>query len=132
VFIGVIKERMGSHPLNLGLRFVLELLVLASSSYWVWVSLTGWKRNIFVILLPIIIGAVWGCFAVPNDPSRAGSAVIPIPGLFRLALELTIFGAGVWFLYQSNLVTSSWIFAAIVTAHYLASHDRIAWLFKQR
>jgi len=123
---------MGSHPLNLILRFVLELVVLTSSSYWAWINLSGWTRTLFVITLPLAIGAVWGCFNVPNDPSRSGGAVIPIPGLFRLALELVIFGTGVWFLYRSNLVTCSWLFAIIVGLHYVASHDRVTWMLKQK
>lgn len=122
---------MGSHPLNLGLRFVLELIVLASACYWVWSSQTGWQRNALIVLLPVLLAAVWGCFAVPNDPSRSGQAVIAISGIHRLILELTVFFIGFWFLYHSNLNTLSWLFAIAVIIHYVISYDRIAWLIKQ-
>lgn len=122
---------MGSHPLNLGLRFILELVVLASSCYWVWSSQNGLKRSLLIVILPVCIATVWGCFAVPNDPSRSGKTVVATNGLLRLAIEIIIFGIGFWFLYQSNLIVLSWLFALTVIVHYIISYDRISWLIQQ-
>jgi len=74
---------------------------------------------------------VWGCFAVPNDPSRSGQTIVPINGLLRLAIEIIIFGIGAWFLYRSNLMVVSWFFALTVIVHYIISYDRISWLIQQ-
>jgi len=122
---------MGSHPINLGLRFLLEMIVLFSSGYWVWMSQTDWKKYILVIGLPVLIAVIWGCFAVPNDPSRSGKTVVAVPGYLRLAIEIVVFGAGVWFIYKSNFVTLAGLFAGIVLIHYLISYDRITWLLRQ-
>lgn len=84
-----------------------------------------------VIGLPILIAAIWGCFAVPNDPSRSGRAVIVIPGILRLLLETTIFSFGFYAAYRSGFTTFSWVFLGFVILHYLVSFDRVLWLLKQ-
>ncbi len=33
---------MGSHPINLAVRFILELIALASSGFWAWKQSDGW------------------------------------------------------------------------------------------
>ena len=40
-------------------------------------------------------GHIRGVFAVPDDPSRSGSAPIAVPGLARLTLEAAVFGVGI-------------------------------------
>ena len=81
--------------------------------------------------LPVAAAVIWGTFAVPNDPSRSGRAPVPVPGVVRLGIELATFGFGAWALYDTGSTTLSLIFAAIVVVHYLASYDRVAWLFRQ-
>ena len=119
---------MGSHPINLAIRFLLEVSALFSLGLWGWRSGDGWQRFALASLVPIVAAVLWGTFAVPGDPSRSGSAPIPVPGVLRLALELGIFAFAAWALYQSGFTRTSWALGIIVALHYLTSYDRILWL----
>lgn len=83
---------MGSNPINLVFRFLLELAALFSFGYWGWLIGDNWVRYLFVILAPLFGVLIWGTFAVPDDPIRSGKAPVPVPGWLRLVLELGIFG----------------------------------------
>lgn len=120
---------MGSNPLNLAFRFLLELSALISSGLWAWnLTETNW-RYLLVILFPLIMASVWGIFNVPGDPSRSGNAPIVISGKLRLSLEFFIFGVACLFLYRLSYSDLWWIMAAAVILHYMLSYDRIGWLF---
>jgi hypothetical protein len=71
---------MGSHPLNLALRFLLEIGALVAIGYWGFSEHTGMWRFLLSIGLLMIAAIAWGTFAVPGDPSRSGKAPVPIPG----------------------------------------------------
>ncbi|MBN2470396.1 MAG: YrdB family protein [Anaerolineae bacterium] len=116
---------MGWHPLNLALRFVLELVAWGALGYWGWTQHQGVLRWLLAIGLPLLAMAAWGTFRVPGDPKDAPVAV---PGLVRLALELVEFGLAAVLLYAAGQQQAAIIFAVIVALHYLASYDRIAWL----
>lgn len=117
---------MGSHPINLAVRFLLELTALGSFAYWGWTHINGWPRVIVAILLPVLVAATWAVFAVPDDPSRSGSTVVATPGFIRLLFELAFFGASVWVLLASRMLGVG--FGVIVVIHYVISYDRIIWL----
>jgi len=122
---------MAYHPLNLALRFILELLVLFIAAYWAWTTQSGMEKYISIITQPIAIATIWGVFAVPNDPSRSGKTVVAVSGIIRLVIEVIVFGSGVWFMYKSINPLYSRMFASIVILHYAISYERIAWLLKQ-
>jgi hypothetical protein len=122
---------MGSHPLNLSLRFLLELSALGAMGYWGWTQHDGPARWFLVLGLPLVAAILWGTFAVPNDPSRSGQAPIPTPGIVRLLLELSIFAIATIALIASQKVSAGWVLAATTLFHYAISYDRILWLFKQ-
>ena len=63
---------MGSHPINLAIRFLLEITALITMGFWGWRQSEGWFRYILALIIPILAAVVWGTFAVPNDPSRSG------------------------------------------------------------
>lgn len=88
--------KLGGHPLNLGLRFILEMTALFSLALWGWTQHEGWLRYLLAVGLPILFALIWGVFAVPNDPSRSGKTVVVTSGWIRLIIELTLFGSGVW------------------------------------
>ena len=122
---------MSTHPLNLILRFLLELAALFAMGYWGWTQHQGFSRFLWMIGLPLLFAILWGTFAVPDDPSRSGNAPIPVPGFFRLVLELAIFAVGVWCCFAAGQSTWSWVLMATVLLHYILSYDRIIWLLKQ-
>ena len=122
---------MGSHPINLAIRFLLEMAALVSVGIWGWRQSDGMLQFILSIGLPLILAVIWGTFAVPNDPSRSGSAPIVTPGLVRLVIELGIFGIAIWTLYDMEFNKMSLAFGILVILHYLASYDRISWLMSR-
>jgi hypothetical protein len=108
---------MANHPLNLALRFFLELAGLFSLGSWGWSQHSGFARWVWAIGAPLLAAALWGIFRVPNDP---GKAPVPVPGWVRLLLEAAYFTAAVLAFYASGRVTISIIFATMIIAHYLA------------
>ena len=121
---------MGSHPINLTFRFLLELAALFAVAYWGWNQTDNWIRYVLALGIPIIVGVIWGIFAVPDDPSRSGSAPVAIPGILRLLLELAVFAFAALALGDSGLTRVSWIFGLVVIFHYVLSYDRIKWLMQ--
>jgi hypothetical protein len=119
---------MGSHPINLAIRFLLELSALVTMGVWGWRQGEGWFRFLLALGIPIIAAVVWGTFNVPNDPSRSGAAPIPVPGILRLTIELAYFIFAAWALYDLGFTGLSWALGIIVALHYIASYDRIRWL----
>ena len=121
---------MGSHPINLAIRFILELSALVSAGMWGWRQSDSWLRYIFGIGIPIILGIIWGTFAVPDDPSRSGNAPVVTPGIIRLVIELGFFAFATWALYDMGFTKVGLAFAIIIILHYLVSCDRIKWLIE--
>ena len=122
---------MGSRPINLAIRFLLELSALLAMGVWGWRQGEGWFRLLLALSVPLIAAVVWGTFAVPNDPSRSGAAPIAVPGILRLAIELAVFAFATWALYDLGFTGLSWALGIIVALHYIASYDRILWLITQ-
>ncbi|TNE56036.1 MAG: DUF2568 domain-containing protein [Bacteroidetes bacterium] len=122
---------MGTHPINLAFRFLLELTVLAAAGTWGWRQGEGWSRYLWAIGLPLLLAALWGTFAVPGDPSRSGSAPVPTNGMVRLALELAFFAFAAWVLYDMGYGRWGAAMGVLVVVHYVLSYDRVQWLLEQ-
>ncbi len=122
---------MGTHPLNLAIRFALELCGLFILGLWGWRQRDDGFRVVIALAVPILCAVLWGTFAVPNDPTRSGSAPVPVPGLLRLALEMGFFGVAAWALYDMGFGMLTAIFGSAVVLHYLLSYDRLTWLVRQ-
>ncbi|MBL7198845.1 MAG: YrdB family protein [Anaerolineae bacterium] len=123
---------MGSHPINLAIRFLLELSALLAMGVWGWRQSEAWFRFLLASSIPVVAAVVWGTFAVPNDPSRSGAAPVAVAGVIRLAIELAVFSAATWMLYDLGATRLSWALGLVVAVHYIASYDRIQWLITQR
>ena len=119
---------MGSHPINLGFRFLLELSALVSFGMWGWKQSDSGMRFVFAISIPIALAFVWGVFVVPEDPSRSGTAPVVTPGPIRWVLELAFFAFATWCLNDLGYHRISLILGILVIIHYLISYDRIEWL----
>ncbi len=122
------NSSMAYQPWNLLLRFILELITLAAFGIWGWINY-GW---LMAICAPIVIAGLWGVFAVPDDPSRSGRALVPIPDLLRLILELAILYGAAWLLKSVEQGPLALALVVSVTFHYILSYDRLAWLARQR
>jgi len=123
---------MGSHPINLIIRFLLEISALVSVGVWGWNVSDGWLRFVLAIGIPIILAIIWGIFAVPNDPSRSGRAPVVTPGVIRFVIELGFFAFAIWSLYDMGLKKLSLALGITVVLHYIVSYDRITWLLSQK
>jgi len=119
---------MAHNPLNLALRFLLEIVGLVALGYWGWHQGEGFWRFVLALLLPLVAAALWGTFRVPDDP---GKAPVPIPGWLRLVLEFLYFTLSAAALLSALSVASGLTFGLVVLAHYAVSYDRIVWLLKQ-
>ncbi len=121
---------MSQNPLNLALRFLLELAALACLAYWGWTQHTGALRFLLALGLPLLAAILWATFSVPGDRSRSGTAPVPVPGIVRLLLEALLFISAVWCLQDAGATTLAWIMGILLVAHYALSYDRIIWLLK--
>jgi hypothetical protein len=122
---------VGSNPVNLAVRFVLEIAGLVALGRWGWNQSEGIPRFVFALAIPLLAAAAWGAFAVPNDPSRSGKAKVPVPGILRLLLEVAFFLSATWALLATGLSTIGWVLGIAALIHYVLSYDRIAWLVRQ-
>ena len=122
---------MGAHPINLGVRFLLELIAIIASGIWGWKQTDGWMQWVLAIIIPLAIATIWGTFAVPDDPSRSGAAPVVTPGIVRLMIELAIFSFGVWVLIDLGYFKWGLLLGSVVVLHYLVSYDRVIWLLSQ-
>ena len=83
------------------------------------------------VAVPLGVAVVWGTFAVPGDPSRSGSAPVPVPGALRLALEFCFFLSASLALYDLRFTRLAAIFTAAIALHYVLSYDRVRWLLSR-
>ena len=112
---------MNTHPVNLTVRFLLELLMLVILGCEGWHLGEGWLSYVLAAAFPLIAAVLWGVFRIPNDPKPAPVA---IPGVARLLLEFFLFGAAVWSLLSLGHLRASIVLAIVVVIHYAVSWDR--------
>ena len=72
---------MSQNPLNLGLRFILELVALYAFGFWGWVQHEGFMRYVLVAGLPLLAATLWGTFRIPEDASANGKARRSLDGV---------------------------------------------------
>ncbi len=119
---------MGQNPLNLALRFFLELAALFVFGVWGWTRFDGAMRFVVTIGLPVLAAFLWGAFRVDGD---GGKPLVRVPGVLRLLLEVAFFGFATWCLFDAGALAAGRIFGGVTLFHYLISYDRLAWLVKQ-
>lgn len=119
-----------TNPLNLALRFLLEVAALGALGYWGWERSHGIMRLVLGIGLPILAAVVWATFRVPGE-SPSGHAPVPVPGAVRLLLEFGLFGCAIWALFDAEAARAGWILAAATCLHYALSYERMIWLVRQ-
>ena len=122
---------MGCNPINLAVRFALEMAALVALGRWGWTRGEGFLRFVLALGIPVLAALLWGTFAVPGDPSRSGEARVPVPGVVRLLLELAVFGAATWSFFATGATTWGWVYGIVALVHYVVSYDRVVWLLGQ-
>lgn len=118
---------MNTHPLNLTVRFLLEIIMLVVLGCWGWQLGHQWLSYVLAIVFPLTAAVLWGLFRIDNDPKPAPVA---IPGVIRLLLEWMLFGLAVWGLQALGHPQLSGLLAAVVIVHYAVSWDR-TWVMLQ-
>ena len=118
---------MSQHPLNLALRFALEIAVLLACAIWGWTQHAGAMRLVWSVGLPIVVAAIWGVFRVPEDH---GKGLLAVPGSVRLLTEWAIFALAVVLYSAAGRYTAASLMALLVILHYMLSYDRVIWLLK--
>jgi Protein of unknown function (DUF2568) len=94
--------------LNLLVRFLLELCMLAAVGSWGFKTHSGWAMKIiFGIGLPVLIAVLWGLFIAPR-------ATYPLTGISYLAVELILLGSGAVALFASGRPTLGWVYTVTV------------------
>lgn len=70
--IGAVGGVMGSHPINLAIRFLLEVSALIAMGMWGWRQSEGWVRLLLALSIPLIAAVVWGNCSLlsKNQPKR--------------------------------------------------------------
>ena len=120
---------MSNNPVNLAVRFLLELAALVAMGYWGWTTQEGILRPVLAVGIPLVAAALWGIFRVPGDPRDAPVAVT---GMVRLLLEAAFFSTAVILLAAADQPTAAAVFAVVVIIHYAVSYDRVIWLLTGR
>jgi hypothetical protein len=90
--------------INLAVRFLLELWMLAALGYW------GFKTGEQLLVkiglglgAPLLAGLVWGIFLAPKAPRRLQEPLL-------LIVELVIFGLAIAALYHIGSHLLAWVF----------------------
>ena len=113
---------MSDNPVNLLLRFLLELAGLSALGYWGWTQHGGAARLVWSVGAVAVAAGLWGVFRVPGD---GGAPVVAVAGRVRLAIEAAFFTTATAALYASGQSTAAVVFAAVVVGHYVVSYDRV-------
>ena len=122
---------MHSHPLNLLVRFLLEIAAIISMAAVGWALGEGWIAYVGTWLLPLIAIVVWGIFNVPGDPSRSGKAPIKVSGKIRIMIEIAFFSTAIFGRFWLGHDIFAWSLLISILIHYGVSYQRIIWLWRQ-
>jgi hypothetical protein len=94
--------------INLAVRFLLELCMLAAVGYWGFKSQSGWGMKLMLgIGLPVLIAVVWGLFVAPK-------AIYPLSGIPHMLLALILLGSGAIALFASGNPAPGWMYTIIL------------------
>lgn len=108
-------------PANLGLRFLLELCLLAALAYGGWHMVDPLAGSItLAIALPLLAAVIWGRYLSPR-------AAVAVRDPWRLLIELVLFAAAVALLALAGQTVLAWILAIAI-----AVSDALAFPLGQR
>jgi hypothetical protein len=94
--------------INLAVRFLLELCMLAAVGYWGFKTQSGWGMRLMLgVGLPLLIAVIWGLFVAPR-------AIYPLRGIPHLVLSLILLSSGALALFASGHPTLGWVYTIIL------------------
>jgi hypothetical protein len=94
--------------INLGIRFLLELCMLAAVGYWGFKTHSSWVLKIlFGIGLPLLLAVIWGYFMAPRSTHR-------LSGIPFTIMDFILLGSGAVALYASGKINLAWIYAVVL------------------
>jgi hypothetical protein len=97
--------------LNLAVRFLLELCMLAAVAFWGFKTQNSWLMKILLgIGLPVLIATLWGTFLAPK-------ATRPLSGASFLTLEMILFATGALALFASGKPTLGWVYTITIVVN---------------
>lgn len=96
--------------LNLLVRFLLELCMLAAVGYWGFKTQSGAMRMIAGVGLPILLIVIWGLFVAPR-------ALYPASGILHVALSMILLGSGAIALFASGRAALGWLYAIVLVVN---------------
>ena len=97
--------------LNLAVRFLLELCLLAAVGYWGFHNQSSWFIKIlFGICLPVFIAVLWGMFVAPK-------AFYPLKGASYLTVEMGLLALGSLALFVSGKPTLGWAYTIVLVVN---------------
>ncbi len=97
--------------LNLAIRFLLELCMLAAIGYWGFSTHAGWAlKIIFGIGLPILLILIWSLLLAPRATYR-------LRGVPLILLSLILLGSGAVALFAAGKVSLGWVYAIILVVN---------------
>jgi hypothetical protein len=115
---------------TLGLRLLIEIGLFAGIVAAASMNYDGTTVWIASVVGIVVTAAIWGVFAVPNDPSRSGKTVVVTPGFVRLLVELSLFGVvTAWLVIGEGYIPAAVLGGATVV-HYVSWPARIRWLLR--
>ena len=98
----------GLKGINLGVRFLLELCMLAAVGYWGFKTHSSWPMEfLYGIGLPVLIAVIWGYFMAPKSSHR-------LSGIAFTIMDFILLGSGTVALYASGLPTLAWTYAVVL------------------
>jgi hypothetical protein len=97
-------------PLNLAVKFLLELAALAAFGVWGASIASGPLAVLLAIGLPVIVAVLWGTFAAPRARRR-------LPLRLRAPFELGVFALAALALWSAASATWAVAFAAIAVVN---------------
>src|ERR1044071_3265150 len=94
--------------LNLLVRFLLELCMLAAVGYWGFKTQSSLTMKIILgIGLPLLLIVLWSLFVAPR-------AVYPMQGVSHVVLSLILLGSGAVALFASGQATLAWVYVIVL------------------
>ena len=115
---------------TLGLHLLIEIGLFAGIVAAASMNYDGTTVWIASVVGIIATAAIWGVFAVPNDPSRSGKTVVVTSGLVRLVIELSLFGVVTAWLAIGEGYIPAVVLGGATVVHYVSWPARIRWLLR--